>query len=82
MALLKFLFIAIAILYIIRMLARLLLPVLFQNMVKKAQQQQNAGYQQAKRSEGSIRVDYAPKTKPQVPDTEGDFVEYEEIKEK
>lgn len=85
MGLLRFLIISIAVLYIIRTLARIFLPMLFQNFVKKAQQQ----YGQAntsntnfnKKPEGSIKVEYMPpKPKSSVPDSEGEFVDYEELK--
>ncbi|MEO6148785.1 MAG: DUF4834 domain-containing protein [Mucilaginibacter sp.] len=82
MILIRILLVSIAVLYIIRTLARIFLPMLFQSMIKKAQQQQNTNYQQTRKPEGAVRVDYTPQYKSQVPDTEGDFVEYEEIKEK
>jgi Domain of unknown function (DUF4834) len=84
MLFLRFLLISILVLYIIRSLVRLLLPMLFQNFVNKAQQQQPTGGQQQYRSknppEGKVKVDYIPKTKNSVPDSEGEFVDYEEIK--
>lgn len=80
MILLRFLLISIAVLYIIRSLARIFLPMLFQSMVNKAQQQNPNSYQQSKRPDGAVRVDYAPQNKPSVPDSEGEFVDYEEIK--
>lgn len=81
MTLIRFLLISIALLYIVRLIARLLLPALFQKIVNKAQQQQN-GYNNNYRTrpEGKIKVDYAPDNKPSVPDTEGEFVDFEEIK--
>ncbi|RVU01872.1 DUF4834 family protein [Mucilaginibacter limnophilus] len=85
MALIRFLLISIAVLYIFRVVARLLLPMFFQTIVKKAQQQQQHNpynnYQQQRKPEGTVKVDYVPEGKrSQVPDTEGEFVEYEEIK--
>ncbi len=83
MGLLRFLFIAIAVLYIIRLVARLVLPMFFQNMMNKAQQQANnrANYQQ-RRPEGTIKVDYVPEEqrKSSIPDNEGEYINYEEIK--
>ncbi|HTD39015.1 MAG TPA: DUF4834 family protein [Mucilaginibacter sp.] len=79
----RFLLIAILVLYIIRSLIRILLPMLFQSLVNKAQQQQGQQQQQyrnPKQPEGKIKVDYIPQTKNQVPDSEGDFVDFEEIK--
>lgn len=74
--------------YIIRSLARIFLPMLFQSMVNKAQQQygqqQNPFQQQQRqrqnRPEGNIKIDHAPQVKSQIPDNEGDFVDFEEVK--
>jgi hypothetical protein len=94
--LLSFLIISILVLYIIRALSRIFLPMLFQNVVNKAQQQQQQqqqNYQQNYRqntsqntnqntTQGKIKVDYVPPQvkKGTIPDSEGDFVDYEEIK--
>ena len=80
---LRFLLITILILYAIRALLRYLLPMLFQSLVNKAQQsQQNYSAPNQQKPTGRINIDYIPEqaTKSKVPDTEGDFVEYEEIK--
>ncbi len=79
MIFLRFLLISILIIYIIRSLVRLLLPMLFQSVVNKAQQQQQQ-YRRPNQPEGKIKVDYIPNTKNSIPDSEGDFVDYEEIK--
>jgi len=82
MEFLDFLFFAIITYYIIRAVLRIVLPVLFQKVVNKAQQQHN--YQQNYNSNtqtDKIKVDYIPKsTKGSVPDSEGEFIDYEEIK--
>jgi hypothetical protein len=80
MVLLRFLIISILILYVVRLIMRLLAPYLFQSLVNKAQQQQqNAN--RAEKPTGRIKVDYIPEgTKSNIPDTEGEFVEYEEVK--
>ncbi|WP_342647019.1 DUF4834 family protein [Mucilaginibacter sp. CSA2-8R] len=86
MFLIRFLIIAICVLYIVRSLARLFLPMLFQGMVNKAQQQQFNRQQQyrqqeTKRPESRLKVDYVPPTpKNAIPDNEGDFIDYEEVK--
>lgn len=84
MILIRFLIIAICVLYIVRSLARIFLPMLFQGIINKAQQQQQykQNYQQQpNRPEGRIKVDYIPPTpKNTIPDSEGDFVDYEEVK--
>ena len=87
MGLIRFLIIAICSLYIIRALARIFLPMLFQSVIKKAQQQQQSGYQQnyqqQRKPDERVKVDYMPEgKKSSVPDSEGEFVEYEEIKTK
>ena len=82
--LLRFLFITIAILYILRAIVRFLLPMLFQNLVNKAQQQQQPQQQNYKRNEqptGRVKVDFVPENKKgKFPDNEGEFVDYEEVK--
>ncbi|MDB5141480.1 MAG: hypothetical protein JWQ66_193 [Mucilaginibacter sp.] len=80
MIFIRFLLIAILVIYIIRSLVRILLPMLFQSLVNKAQQQNQQQYRSQKAPEGKIKVDYMPNTKSSIPDSEGDFVDYEEIK--
>ena len=78
----RFLLISILVLYIIRNLVRILLPMFFQSLVNKAQQQQGQQqqYRSQKQPDGKVKVDYIPNNKSQVPDSEGDFIDYEEIK--
>lgn len=83
--LIRFLIITICSLYIIRALVRLFLPMLFNSVITKAQeqarqQQQNYNKAQQPKPDGRVRVDYKPETKNSVPDSEGEFVDYEEIK--
>ena len=84
MEFLDFLFFAILGIYIIRSLMRIVLPMIFQNVVNKAQQHQQQNTQQnynGSTAQGKIKVDYMPKSKKgSVPDSEGEFVDYEEIK--
>ena len=82
MGLLKFLFITICILWLIKMIARVLLPLAFQKIINNAQNQANQRYQpkEEKRPDGRIRVDYVPPKDNNRDDQGGDFVEYEEIK--
>ncbi|MFD2148205.1 DUF4834 family protein [Mucilaginibacter antarcticus] len=84
-ALLKFLLISISILWLIRAVFRWLLPMLFQSVISKAQQQAQAQYNSQQQRQqppaGRIKVDYAPQAqKGKIPDNEGDFVDYEEVK--
>ena len=83
MLLIKFLFITVIILWIIRVIIRILFPVMLKNMFGTMQQQAaNAGQQQRpSKPEGSISIDYMPKKeKKGNADKLGDFVDYEEIK--
>jgi hypothetical protein len=80
MEFIRFLFIAILVLYIIRSIARLLLPMLFQSVVNKAQEGQQRQYRSQKAPEGKVKVDYIPEKKSSIPDSEGDFIDYEELK--
>ncbi|HWD90625.1 MAG TPA: hypothetical protein VG367_21010 [Mucilaginibacter sp.] len=82
MEFIRFLFIAILVLYIIRSLVRLVLPMLFQSVVNKAQEhgQQQQQYR-TKQPEGKVKVDYIPeKKKSSISDAAGDFIDYEEVK--
>jgi hypothetical protein len=78
----RFLFIAIGILYIVRAIVRWALPMLFQSVINKAQQQnQQQNYTNREQPTGRIKVDYVPENqKGKFPDSEGEFVDYEEIK--
>jgi len=86
MGLLKFLFITICILWLVRVVFRLLMPFLFQKLVSKVQQQAGQQYEgrrsQDSRPQGSIRVDYVPPKdkEARAADNAGEFIDYEEIK--
>ena len=88
MEFIEFLVTAAVVLYFIRALIRLLLPMLFQRVINKAQQQAGQQYtytyqQQSRKADDKVHVDYAPpkpKRKSSIPDSEGDFIDYEEIK--
>ena len=84
MILIRFLIITICVLYILRSLVRIFLPMLFQSVINKAQEQnrhQQNYQQQPPRADGRVKVDYVPDgKKSSVPDNEGEFVDYEEIK--
>ncbi|EHQ27115.1 hypothetical protein [Mucilaginibacter paludis] len=78
----EFLVILACVYYIIRLLIRLVLPMLFQGLVNKAQQHSQQQYSQPRprHTDGSVRVDKIPQTKSSIPDSEGDYIDYEEIK--
>jgi hypothetical protein len=86
--LLEFLLTVIFILWVIKALLRFLLPMLFQSVVNKAQdhqqqqnQQRNYQGQSQPKPDGKVKVDYIPENnKPILPDTEGEFIDYEEVK--
>lgn len=82
MAFLKFIFIAILVLWVIRLLIRLLLPMLFNNLASKMQQQATGQTQNQRKSkpEGSVSIDYMPPPQTGKTDKLGDFVDYEEVK--
>ncbi len=83
LGLIKFIFIAVIILWVIRLLIRLIFPVMLKNVFGNMQQQAaNASQQQRpSKPEGSISIDYMPKKeKKGNADKLGDFVDYEEIK--
>jgi len=75
---------------------RLLLPFIFQKLVNKVQHQAGQAFQQQYRSQnnsqqrysnrpdGSLKVDYVPpkEKEARAADRAGDFVEFEEIKDK
>ncbi len=83
MGLLKYLFISICILWIIRQVVRLLLPMIFQSLVKKAthQAQQQQREPQTRQTEGGIRVDFVPPKdrEARAADKAGEFIDYEEL---
>jgi len=84
MVLIKFILITIIILWVIRILIRLIFPMVLKNMFSNVQQQaanaQN-GQRYDRKPEGSISIDYMPKQeKKGNADRLGDFVDYEEVK--
>ena len=85
MGLIKFIFITIMVLWLIRLLLRLIFPLVLKNMFSKMQQSAANPRQQQQQSrrtqEGSINIDYVPpQPKKGNADKLGDFVEYEEVK--
>jgi|SRR5690606_19080101 len=94
MGLLKFLFIAIAVLWLVRVVARLLFPWAMRKMAEKvmgdARRQyqykntafRGAGPNEQRQSDGKVRIDYMPpQNKPKNgAKNAGEFVDFEEIK--
>jgi large-conductance mechanosensitive channel len=80
MAILKFLFIVFAIFYIISLLGRYFLKRMVRNAQKQYQQNGQKDNRSKKRKEGETTVQYKPHEKKHIPNDEGDYVDYEEIK--
>jgi len=85
MGVIKFILVTLLIIYIIRIILRLIFPVVIRNMFSKVQQHaENQARQQNERPEGSISIDYMPPQskagKTGSTDKLGDFVDYEEVK--
>ncbi len=85
MGLIKFIFITIMVLWLIRLLLRLIFPLVLKSMFSKMQQTASDPRQQQqqrkKSPEGSISIDYMPpQPKQGNADKLGDFVDYEEVK--
>ncbi len=83
MGLIKFILYFILILWLLRIIGQLLLPLLFKRIIKKAQEQAFGAQNQTKasRPEGSIHIDHVPpKNKARKKDEAGEFVDFEEIK--
>lgn len=80
MGVIKFILVTLLILYIIRVILRLVFPYVLKSMFSKVQQQAQ-NQQQQKKPEGSISIDYMPpQPKSGNADKLGDFVDYEEVK--
>jgi hypothetical protein len=90
MEFIDFLLAIVVILYVIRMIFRVVLPMLFQKVVNKAQQHHQQNYHQnyqqnfnssSSPKQGTVKIDHIPQQqKGKIPDSEGDFIDYEEIK--
>lgn len=91
MGLLKFLFIAITVLWLVRIVFRLVFPWAMRKMAQKVMgnaqqrqyQHQNAPYRNSgtRQPDGKIRIDYVPpQNQSKGAKKAGEFVEFEEIK--
>ena len=80
--LIKFLFITVLVLWVIRVLLRLVFPIILKNVFGKMQQGgQTRKPDDPRKPEGSISIDYVPpQPKQGNADKLGDFVDYEEVK--
>ncbi|MCJ0742017.1 DUF4834 domain-containing protein [Pedobacter montanisoli] len=77
-----FLIVAIIILWVIRVLVRLIFPAVIRNAFSNMQNPSTGNsYQKPRRPEGSISIDFVPqKKKKGNSDKLGEFVEYEDVK--
>jgi len=80
MGILKFLLIVFVIFYVISLLGRYFLKRMVKNAQKQYQQGGQKDTQNKKRKEGDTFVQYKPNEKKHIPNDEGDYVDYEEIK--
>lgn len=83
MGLIKFILITLLIFYILRIILRLVFPMVLKGMLSKVQQQAaNQPQERSTKPEGSISIDYMPPPSPKTGKTDkfGDFVDYEELK--
>jgi hypothetical protein len=94
--LIDFVLACILIFYVLRMIFRFLAPMLFQGAVNRAQQHfeqnqqqyhtntgQRQSYNRTSAPDDKVKVDYVPpqkKKKGSVPDSAGDFIDFEEVK--
>jgi len=78
MALVRFALILLIIFFIIRIFTRYILQSYFKNMQKNFEDQQRQ-YQQKK--DGDITVENRPDSNKKFDKNEGDYIDYEEIKE-
>ncbi len=82
----KFILILLLIILVLRSLARLLMPFMVTEVMKKAQRNMENQYrsqQQQRSNEGDINIDYTPpkqKKRFSFSKSNDDFVDYEEIK--
>ncbi len=82
MGIIKFILITLLIFYILKIILRLVFPMVLRSLFSKVQQQAgNQREQHRTKPEGSISIDYMPPTaKTGKTDKLGDFVDYEELK--
>lgn len=82
MGIIKFLIIAIIVLWVIRLLLRMIFPMVIKNAFNNMQNQAAGQQQRQRRPEGTISIDYMPQKEKKKGNADklGDFVDYEEVK--
>ena len=77
---LKALLLILIVFYSVRFISRLLIPLLFKTLVKKAHS--NMRPNKSKRREGEVSIDKTSKHKKQTSSSVGEYVDFEEIDDK
>ncbi|MDR2037238.1 MAG: DUF4834 family protein [Bacteroidales bacterium] len=82
--LLKTVLIILLIYFLIKAVARMLFPFLFNGYIKKnthqRMQQEEMSRNKAKKKEGEVSINYKPKSEKNFGKDEGDYIDFEEIK--
>jgi hypothetical protein len=89
MSLLRLILILFIVFYFIRLVTRFILPSLFYNYMddkmkeftSRQKKQREREQMQAKRREGEVKIDYSPKDGQKHKPSNGDYVDYVEIKD-
>jgi hypothetical protein len=81
MQLLKIILIIVIVYYVLKLSARYVLPLFLKYILQKSQERYKEHYQTPDRKKGEINVEYSPQKKPRSDDL-GEYIDYEEIKEK
>jgi len=81
MQLLRTILIIILVYYLIKTIARYLLPVLAKYFIRKTLENSHNPYAQSGSKKGDVRVEY-PSKKNRNQDNLGEYIDYEEINEK
>lgn len=80
MGFLKFLLIVFIIFYVLMLLGRYFLKRFIAKSSSQFSNAQTQNTKHKKKREGETFVEYKPQEKKQIPDDEGDYVDYEEVK--
>ena len=78
MALVRFLLVLLVIYFVVKMFTRYVLRSFFKNMKQNFENQQNPS---DSKKEGDVTINAKPNKGKKIDSTDGDYVDYEEIKE-
>lgn len=84
MFLLRLLLLFFIFMFILFLLVRVLLPYKFRQLSKKMKEQaeeQQRAYKQSEKKEGEVTIDNPQKAKNRTSSSQGEYVDYEEIKD-